>query len=97
MNRHNGIARIVFAGKQCAGLHALDILPQGIKLAAELGGHVFALASQLEIRFHILRAARQLLIGRKNPFEPLPLAHDLLRFTWIRPQIRVGSFFFDFR
>jgi hypothetical protein len=97
MNRDNGVPSIVLAGKQGAGLDAIHHLPKRIDLAAQVRGHVLALAAQLEIRLYVLRAARQVFIGRKNPFEPLPLAHDLLGFSWVRPQIRIGSFFFRFR
>jgi hypothetical protein len=35
-------------------------------------------------------------LGRQKSFQALFLSHDLLRFLWVRPELRVGGLLLDF-
>ena len=69
---------------------------QRIDFAAEIGFHIFAFFREIEVGRDVLGAANEVCLGREHVFQALFLAHDLLRFLRVRPQVRVGGLFIYF-
>src|ERR1700686_5462599 len=65
-------------------------------MALQVGGDVLTFAGQIEIGGDVVSSARQVAFERQQAFQPLPLAHYLLRFFRIRPQIGIRRLLFDF-
>ena len=71
-------------------------LAQRVDFAAQVGVDVFAFVGQIKVRGNVVDAADQVGLGGQHVFEALFLAHHLLGFLGIRPEVRVGSLLFDF-
>ena len=71
-------------------------LAQSIDLTAQVGVDVFTFAPQIKICRDIVPATRQIGIGGERMLQALLLAHHLLGFLRIRPQVRVGGLLLNF-
>src|SRR6266404_7341763 len=97
MNRHDRIQAVVLSRKQRLGFHPVDEFAQRVHVALQIRRNILAFAGQIEIGGDVVSSARQVPFKRQQAFQPLALAHYLLRFCRIRPQIGIRRLLFDFR
>src|SRR5260370_22161531 len=91
MNCHDGIAGIIVAGKQRLSFQAIYELAQRVNFAAQVGFDVLAFARKVKVGGDVTGASDQIFFSREQMLQALFLAHDLLGFSRIRPQIGVGG------
>jgi CRISPR/Cas system CSM-associated protein Csm3 (group 7 of RAMP superfamily) len=96
MNGNNGVAAVVLAGEQSFSFKAIYKVAQRGEFAAEIVVNVLALRAQVEVGGDVSRAAGEVSFSGEKVFEALLLAHYLLGFLRIRPEIGVGSLLLDF-
>jgi hypothetical protein len=94
MNCDNRIAAVVLTGKKGLGFELIDDCAKIVDLPLELLIDAFAFAREFEIRFNVLGAAREVVLGGKRRLNALALAHHLLRLFLIGPEIGIGSLLF---
>ena len=95
MDGHDGVARVVLAGKQHAGLELFHSLGERLHLTFEFAIHVLAFAGKLEQRFDVGSGCRNDLSSPSNRFfQAFALLHYLLAFFRLVPEIRIVDLLF---
>jgi hypothetical protein len=87
--------RASFSGKQGLGLDTVHEVAQGVQFALQVGGNAFSFSGQIEIGRDVLGPPHQVAFERQHFLESLALAHHLLRFGGIRPEIRICCLLLD--
>ena len=96
MDGHDGVAAVIFAGKQALGFEPVHQVAQPVNLAAEVGLNIFPFAAQIEISGNVVTPPHQVGLGRQHIFQALFLPHDLLRLLRVRPESWVCRLLFYF-
>ena len=96
VDRHDGVARIVFPREQRLGFEFIEEIAQRGNLASQIGIDILALFGQVKIGVNVVTAAAKVGVSSKRMLQTLLLAHDLLRALRIGPQVRLGRLLFNF-
>ena len=78
MDRHDGVARIVFPREQRLGFEFIEEIAQRGNLALQIGIDILALFGQVKIGVNVVTAAAKVGVSSKRMLQTLLLAHDLL-------------------
>ena len=96
VNRDDSVERIGLAVEHGAGFKLFVNSGQSLDVALEIGEHVFAFASELNIGLDIAGAVHQFLVVGDHDFQALFVAHERFGGVWIRPEGRIGQLGFYF-
>ena len=91
MDGHDSVARIIFAGEKGCRFQLIHQAAQRINLTAQVGVNILAFTGQIRICLDVVHSPRQISVCGQGALQTLLLAHYLLRFLRIRPQIRIGG------